>query len=228
MDMQRNLVGILFCLVCGLSFGEVRWPWLNMDLLYEDIKKEVDLALQVVNQPNFQGWRLKFIKQAAPRMHIGLVELWLQFQKFQTDQDKMWRKMTKTSEASCQDLKDKIRDIAVQVPERMDAMEKRLEIMSASVKTMEDAHETECANRRHLTKDHQEDKMISSEKRAMRPRKGKFSSTQLVHKVAALTVVLNGHNELLVELYQRMTALEGVNEARYSSLTPQDGSGDGH
>lgn len=72
MDLRRNLVGILFCLVWGLSGGDVGWPLLNMDLLDEDIRKEVDRALQVVNQDGFQGWRPELIKQVRRRRFMGV------------------------------------------------------------------------------------------------------------------------------------------------------------
>ncbi|XP_056393093.1 uncharacterized protein LOC130285559 isoform X2 [Hyla sarda] len=179
--------------------------------------------------------------KAAPRMHIGLVELWLRFRKLQKFQDETWRKMKRmmrtmrtmrTTSASCQELKDKVRDTAVQVPERLGTIEKRVEIIDGRMKNMEDAHKEECANRTH----HLEEKKISDQLpkkachgepraiSALGPGRGRASTTQLAHKVAALTELLNGHNELLVELYQRMTELEGTRRAK---VTLQDGSGDG-
>ncbi|KAM3916839.1 uncharacterized protein RB166_016000 [Leptodactylus fuscus] len=238
MDSGRNLVGILFCLVCGLSCGDVGWPLLNMDLMDEDIRKEVDQALQVVNQPNFQGWRMELIKQAVPRMHIGLVELWLLFRKLQKEQDEMQRKMKRMmrmAAASSQELKAKIVDFTLQVPERMDVIEKRLEMVNMRVKTIEDAQDGGSYKMEgHLDKNKTSFENLPKEAcnrpcadRRMGPGRGKVSTNQLAHKVAALTELLNGHNELLVELYERMTALEEVNGARHASHTPRDGSGDG-
>ncbi|KAG8546951.1 hypothetical protein GDO81_029442 [Engystomops pustulosus] len=229
MESWRNLVGILFCLAWGLSCGDVGWPLLNLDLLDVDIKKEVDQALQVVNQPGFQGWGLELIKQAAPRMHIGLVELWLQFRKLQKDQEETWRKMKRMmrmSAASCQELKDNIG--VLRVPERMNELEKRVEVLDTRVKTMRDLREEESEDMNspeQLPKGACHPQPCANT--TLRPRKGKVNTTQLALKVAALAELLNGHNELLVELYQRMTALEEANAARQAA-TPQDGSGGGH
>ncbi|XP_072272873.1 uncharacterized protein [Pyxicephalus adspersus] len=246
MKLRRNLFGILFCLLCGLSSGDVGWQLPNKNFSEADIKKELNQALQIVDQPTFQGWRPEIIKQAVPRMYIGLVELWLQFQSLQKEQEEAWRKvkrMTRTSAGSCQELKDNVTELFTRVPARLDVIENQMISMQKKLENMEEAfkpenqtstYQIESGNQTEVNQTiaepppHKPCSSKTCRDNVTGRRKVKVSNTQLAHKVAALTELLNGHNELLEELYQRVTALEAARNADQESPKPKEGSEGGH
>ncbi|XP_018414093.1 PREDICTED: uncharacterized protein LOC108788744 [Nanorana parkeri] len=248
MKLHRNLVGIFFCLLCGMSCGDVGWQLPNKNFSEADIRKELNQALQIVDQPTFQGWRPELIKQAVPRMYIGLVELWLQFQNLQKEQEEAWRKvkrMTRTSAGSCQELKENVTELFTRVPARMDIIENQMALVQKKLETMEEALKPEPANQTSVepveSGNQTEVNQTISEPPAHRTcssktcrnnikggRKVKVSNSQLANKVAALAELLNGHNELLEELYQRVTGLEAARNTGQVSAKPKEGSGGGH
>ncbi|KAM5127121.1 uncharacterized protein ACMZJ9_020877 [Mantella aurantiaca] len=248
MKLRRNLVGIFFCLLCGLSSGDVGWQLPNKNFSEADIRKELNQALQIVDQPTFQGWRPELIKQAVPRMYIGLVELWLQFQNLQKDQEEAWRKvkrMTRMSAGSCQELKENATEFFTRVPARLDVIENQMALILKKMENLEEASKPESAQHAPAeaaeTANRTEVNQTISEPPAHRPcasktcrdnvtgrKRVKVSNSQLAHKVAALAELLNGHNELLEELYQRVTALEAARNAAQGSPKPKEGSGGGH
>ncbi|XP_073492446.1 uncharacterized protein [Aquarana catesbeiana] len=248
MKLRRNLVGIFFCLLCGLSSGDVGWQLPNKNFSEADIRKELNQALQIVDQPTFQGWRPELIKQAVPRMYIGLVELWLQFQSLQKEQEEAWRKvkrMTRMSAGSCHELKENITELFSRVPARLDIIENQMVSIQKKLENMEETIKPESANQAPVDAiepaNHTEVNQTISEPPPHRPcstktcrenmtgrKKVKISNTQLAHKVAALTELLNGHNELLEELYQRVTALEAARNTGPVSPKAKEGSGGGH
>ncbi|CAI9624113.1 unnamed protein product [Staurois parvus] len=248
MKLRRNLVSIFFCLLCGLSSGDVGWQLPNKNFSEADVRKELNQALQIVDQPTFQGWRPELIKQAVPRMYIGLVELWLQFQNVQKEQEEAWRKvkrMTRMSAGSCQELKENVTELFSRVPARLDLIENQMLLIQRKLENMEEMLKPESANQAPSdtieSGNQTEVNQTISEPPAHRPcssktcrdnmtgrKKVKVSNAQLAHKVAALTELLNGHNELLEELYQRVTALEATRNAGQVSPKSKEEGGGGH
>ncbi|KAM9305002.1 uncharacterized protein PAF06_013505 [Gastrophryne carolinensis] len=245
MKLGNYLFSMVLCLAFGQSSGDSEWQLANRNVSEEDVIKELNQALHMVAKPTFQGWKAELIQQAVPRMHIGLVELWLQFRRLQREQEDAWRKMkgmTATSTMSCQELKEKITDLSATMRARLEGIEDRMEAAQRGPYSMEDVHLSEST--RHpwvgttepasqmggaqtTPSTHRSCSLGQCRDNTMTGRRrSKITNTQLAHKVAALTELLNGHNELLVELYQRVTALEGA--AARGPPRPEEGSGGGH
>ncbi|KAM8960357.1 uncharacterized protein RCH25_036047 [Pelodytes ibericus] len=217
------LDGIFLCVSIWLLFdsagGNGSWLLPDKDLgNEEDIRKEVDQALQQMNKPSFQGWPLDQLKQVVPRLHIGLIEIWLQFRKIPKEQNEMWRKirhMTRQTTASCQEVKAEMLEHSGNVTSKLDAIAKEMATIHQRVETMEDTCRVVSGSLLALnqTKSTQQTPPTAAS-RAQGAKNHKANTEKLSQKVVRLTELLNDHNQLLAELYQRITALEGTQEEK--------------
>ncbi|XP_063286774.1 uncharacterized protein LOC134571970 [Pelobates fuscus] len=243
----RNVIGILLWLsiwyLCVLKEGRGSFLLPNKDILDdEDIQKQVDQALQLVNKDSFQGWPLEQIKQAVPRLHIGLIEIWLQFRKLLKEQNEVWtklRRMTRQSAVSCQEVKAEMSDFSGNLTSRMDAIENQVAEIQRKAESVEEVCrcESRAVSENQLDVNQTDSRQQPAQTTTINVQ-GKNNSSgsnkrykanveKLSQKVASLTELLNGHNELLVELYQRIAVLEGTqNTQRVLTDVQEKGRGD--
>eukprot|EP00079_Xenopus_tropicalis_P017780 XP_004918167.1 PREDICTED: uncharacterized protein LOC101733131 [Xenopus tropicalis] len=229
----KNLVGILFgvslCLPRALSSGRfIRTP-LNKDLTDQDIRKEVEKALEQMDKPTFPGWHPDGVKQAVPRLHLGLVEMWLHLRNVKQEQNEMFRRtkrIIRRTSASLQEVGQKVSELSDHLPPRMEIIEQQVARIQGKEESTERSPQPGSANGTQLCKTanpmplhlnqtnttcpegQRPDRNTGCKTQCAGSKRDKMDLHKLTRKVATLSELLNGHNELLVELYERLTALE--------------------
>ncbi|XP_018092554.1 uncharacterized protein LOC108702065 [Xenopus laevis] len=241
----KNLVGILFgvslCLLRALSSGRfIRAP-LNKDLMDGDIRKEVEKALEQMDKPTFQGWHPDEVKQAVPRLHVGLVEMWLHLRNLKREQSEMFRRTKRIisrTAASLQEVGQRVSELHDRLPPRIEAIEQQVVRIQGKEESAERSDQQDSVNGTQLCKTanhmpfhlNQDNTTCPDGQRPVGntvckiqcagSKRDKIGLHKLSHKVATLTELLNGHNELLVELYERLTALEMLQISQRGATPP--------
>ncbi|MGH0151483.1 UNVERIFIED_CONTAM: hypothetical protein FKN15_034970 [Acipenser sinensis] len=227
----------------------------------EEIQKQVNTAIRTLQRNGFFPWPREQIDQMVPRLHHGVLELWLEFRCFQRENQQMRKRIKRLMAQDamcCQGLVLEISNFKNEVLQKTQTLEGEVIVLQGKVGDLEETEETDRmventesnettdmpappavtptsqpemvytsvdqSGDTHATSVQSEGginnasdpvevgvglsepemKSCHSEVSANRN-----SLDKLRLRVSDLTQLLNGHTDLLAELYERLSALEG-------------------
>ncbi|XP_041087147.1 uncharacterized protein LOC121301649 [Polyodon spathula] len=233
----------------------------QLDHSTEEIQKQVDTAIRTLQRNGFFPWPREQIDQMVPRLHLGVLELWLEFRRFQRENQQMGKRikgLMARDARCCQELALEISHFKNEVLQKVETVAGEVVVLQGKVGDLEDTEETdrtveniesnettdmpalpavnltsqpEMANTSvnqsgdtYLTSVQSEGWInnasdpvevgVGVSEPEMKSCHSEASlnphSPEKLHlRVSDLTQLLNGHTDLLAELYERLSALEG-------------------
>ncbi|XP_069502798.1 uncharacterized protein [Ambystoma mexicanum] len=254
-----TLWGLLLCLLCVVGRGMDGLAQKYQEASLDDIQRDVEKAVKLLNRKSFLPWQKEQINQMVPRLHLGMIELWLEFRRLQEEKENMWRRMNMMltrAVTSCQEVAADVSYVKSDVSSRLAQMEGAIVGLLSKVENLEVKREqgvdATWPSGSHISPrgggssqagDNRPDSWASEHGRGgaapsratvalpSQPSDNAICPAKILHRVSNLTQILNGHTDLLVELYERVTALEEMKrptgEQGPRSPDPSEGSGDG-
>ncbi|KAK1162985.1 hypothetical protein AOXY_G18008 [Acipenser oxyrinchus oxyrinchus] len=219
----------------------------------EEIQKQVDMAIRTLQRNGFFPWPREQIDQMVPRLHLGVLELWLEFRHFQRENQQMWKRikgLMAQDATCCQGLALEISNFKNEVLQKTQTLEGEMVVLQGKVGDLEETEETDRTVENTESNETTDMPALpavtpSSQSEMVNTRVDQSGDTHVINnasdpvevgvglpepemkschsevsanpnsldklrqRVSDLTQLLNGHTELLVELYERLSALEG-------------------
>ncbi|XP_069066543.1 uncharacterized protein [Pleurodeles waltl] len=237
-----GLRGALWCLalglLCGGCSGTGGLAHKYQEASLDDIQRDMERAVQLLNRKSFLPWQREQINQMVPRLHLGMIELWLEFRRLQEDKESMWKRMNamlSRSLSACQEVATEMSRMKSDMSSRFTQVEGVISGLISKVGNLEvnrpqdpyvakfgDPHtpfrtavnsrkgDSGLRNGESGSRRGNPASSRSAIAAPSHPPNNAICPARILHRVSNLTQILNGHTNLLVELYERVSSLEDM------------------
>ncbi|XP_069066545.1 uncharacterized protein [Pleurodeles waltl] len=187
---------------------------------------------------NWKTAEVSVIGQMVPRLHLGMIELWLEFRRLQEDKESMWKRMNamlSRSLSACQEVATEMSRMKSDMSSRFTQVEGVISGLISKVGNLEvnrpqdpyvakfgDPHtpfrtavnsrkgDSGLRNGESGSRRGNPASSRSAIAAPSHPPNNAICPARILHRVSNLTQILNGHTNLLVELYERVSSLEDM------------------